>query len=393
MAFTDPILSGNELVRGSITSENYVAGQDGWGIHKDGSAEFQDITVRNTINVNGQILYNGKDLWAAADAHSLGVIAWIQGKPNVSTTTETSIFFTEADVRAGRIYEALLTNVTCAPESVQPVEFLIRYEWGTAKFPDNSSPVLGSSYQISGIRGEQIRIFFGTPANQRIRLRASIWAVAGGTAVSWCPQGDGTLAIIDHGLQPPYVGSVVTSPPKTVKEFSATLNNSKTYVGNGTGWTSADPLYMYQGNWADGYGDRESWISFSSGSLSLFSDLAGVVYDDYLLCELYVYALGWQSGSGKLPIGWHSTTTLTTNRPGGGQPNKQQTTYTGTGGVWTDLMAGGSGAGGIMDSFKTGSFKGFMFGRAGSGTQYCSGVEAYSASGGHQILFHVKYRK
>lgn len=66
MAFGNPILGGTVLVRPAIKSPNYVPGVSGWSINRDGSAEFDDLTIRGTfdgtdyeINSSGEFFYSG----------------------------------------------------------------------------------------------------------------------------------------------------------------------------------------------------------------------------------------------------------------------------------------------------------------------------------------------
>lgn len=49
MSFSNPILSGEELIRNAIASENYVANTSGWRIARDGDAEFNNITARGRV--------------------------------------------------------------------------------------------------------------------------------------------------------------------------------------------------------------------------------------------------------------------------------------------------------------------------------------------------------
>lgn len=51
MPFSNPIIAGDEgaLIRNSIQSPDYVQGVSGWSINRDGSAEFNDVTVRGTV--------------------------------------------------------------------------------------------------------------------------------------------------------------------------------------------------------------------------------------------------------------------------------------------------------------------------------------------------------
>lgn len=51
MPFSDPIVGGNTLIRNAIQSVNYTAGVSGWTINRDGSAEFNDVTVRGDLYV------------------------------------------------------------------------------------------------------------------------------------------------------------------------------------------------------------------------------------------------------------------------------------------------------------------------------------------------------
>lgn len=61
MGFQNPI-SGAQgaLERQQIKSPNYVSGSAGWAIKRDGSAEFNNITIRGASSVGGEALwYNG----------------------------------------------------------------------------------------------------------------------------------------------------------------------------------------------------------------------------------------------------------------------------------------------------------------------------------------------
>lgn len=53
MSFSNPILSGNTLIRNAIESENFVTGVSGWQIARDGTAEFSNVIVRGEVEVGG----------------------------------------------------------------------------------------------------------------------------------------------------------------------------------------------------------------------------------------------------------------------------------------------------------------------------------------------------
>jgi hypothetical protein len=59
MTFRNPILGagGSTLLRPAIQSPNYVPGLSGWTIQRTGSAEFNNITIRNGETVSSTALY------------------------------------------------------------------------------------------------------------------------------------------------------------------------------------------------------------------------------------------------------------------------------------------------------------------------------------------------
>ena len=52
----NPVVGGTALRRAAIRSPNYVAGLTGWTINIDGSAEFNNLTIRGTFKGNDFIL-------------------------------------------------------------------------------------------------------------------------------------------------------------------------------------------------------------------------------------------------------------------------------------------------------------------------------------------------
>lgn len=57
MQFTDDVAAGTVLVRPALQSPDYVTGVSGWAVKVDGSAEFNDITIRGGTTVSGTALY------------------------------------------------------------------------------------------------------------------------------------------------------------------------------------------------------------------------------------------------------------------------------------------------------------------------------------------------
>lgn len=74
MAFSNPILGGDTLIRNAIQSENYVPGVSGWAIFRDGTAEFNDITARGDITANRVIVTDNNGNEISIDPGPLGVL-------------------------------------------------------------------------------------------------------------------------------------------------------------------------------------------------------------------------------------------------------------------------------------------------------------------------------
>jgi hypothetical protein len=62
----DPVVGSTVLRRPAIQSPNYVQGSTGWSVNADGSAEFNNLTIRGTflgidfiLNTTGLFLYSG----------------------------------------------------------------------------------------------------------------------------------------------------------------------------------------------------------------------------------------------------------------------------------------------------------------------------------------------
>lgn len=65
-SFSQDVIAGTQLVTPSIHSPNFITGVSGWTINLDGSAEFNNLTIRGTftgtdfiINSSGAFFYSG----------------------------------------------------------------------------------------------------------------------------------------------------------------------------------------------------------------------------------------------------------------------------------------------------------------------------------------------
>src|SRR4051812_40989441 len=89
MAFTDPIVANEELVRASIRSSNFDPTDPlsvGWQINRDGTATFSNVNVKgiasgpaasyNAVAANNSFTYKGTELQTILDLFSKGIIAY-----------------------------------------------------------------------------------------------------------------------------------------------------------------------------------------------------------------------------------------------------------------------------------------------------------------------------
>ena len=53
----NPVVGGTVLRRAAIQSPNFVSGSTGWTVRQDGSAEFNNVVIRNGQIVSGTALY------------------------------------------------------------------------------------------------------------------------------------------------------------------------------------------------------------------------------------------------------------------------------------------------------------------------------------------------
>jgi hypothetical protein len=384
MAFTDPILSGTELIRSAITSGDYVPGTAGWAIHKNGAAEFANVTVRQTLNVGGAITLQGIDLATLLNARALGCIGWMGGYPVVTTSTEDQIMYTEVNVIQGRWYDISLTNITPDVGNTKATEFAIRYVLGTGSFPDNTSPQMAISLRLSQFEMGSIRTMFIAPSTTRLRLRASIRSLDANPVRCWAPGSGCVLAVMDGGVGPAQNGIAGNaSPGKTLKEWTITANFVKSYEPGGSSFND----FLVQGDFNAVHQSWQGWIQFSGADQALIADLNGVPVADIIAADMMVEATGWYNPGGTVIVGYHNTGSLGAGLPAGGVYSKLLVNYSGTGIGWFNLLAGGTGAGSIIDGFRTGYTKGMLLGRPSEyGLQY-AGVFA------NRPQLHLKYYK
>jgi hypothetical protein len=399
MAFTNPILAGEELNRTGIKSENYIPGVSGWRIANNGAAEFDNIGVRGNLWVPS-ITLGGVDLATLINKAAKGVIAWARGYPTTATTTEAAIMWLECDLVAGRYYEVACTNVTPDIGNVKATEFRLRYVVSTTVWPDNSSTIASISLRVSQFELATVRHLFMSEITGRIRYRVSIGSLDAANVRVWTPGEGATLAVIDHGIAPAqlpatYIGA--TSPGgKVTKEWTITANASKTYLGTGqVRPTDAYATTLVAGDFANGRGNQRAWWTFSASDISTYlNDLIGVPLADVITAEVRLCAVEYQSltNSAWLSLGYHNQTSVapSTEQPGG-IPNVHNPLASGFSPTWYSIKPT-TAPSNFLDSMRDGYLKGFMVGNTFSGQGYTVVCEGYG-TGSNPPQLHMKYLK
>ena len=394
MAFTDPIVAGDELVRAAINSSNYVQGQSGWRVARDGSAEFNDLTVRNSINVNSIVL-GGNDLIDTLEAFPRGCVAWMIGSPTTLTNTQDGIMYIEADMVAGRMYEISTINITPDITNPNACEYHLRWTQGTGAWPNNGSILLSMSLRLSQFQLGLIRTYFKAPATDRFRFRTSIVSLDGANVRNWSPGAGCIMVINDLGPVGNAAGSSGNVPPgKTLKEWTWSSGLAARYKGDGTlagGPPNLPSETLSQGDFADGQGNYRSWCVFGAAARADFDDLIGVPAADIITAEIYFNYDWWWNGSGFATLGYHNQIALGINEPGGGVANKITYFYPGTGGQWVDLIPYGFAVGTFLESLQSGYFEGFMIGNAGGSNKDYTGWAMHTLA--VRPAIHLKYLK
>lgn len=138
MGFANDIIGGAAaLIRAAIKSPNFVHGSAGWSVNKDGSAEFNSLTIRGTfngtnfvINTTGALFYAGTpaagnlitSIAPAAGTDSFGN-AYAQGLQVLSTTSDIraqAAFFKSVspNTHAVTIFQADITGTANAAANI-----------------------------------------------------------------------------------------------------------------------------------------------------------------------------------------------------------------------------------------------------------------------------------
>lgn len=397
VAFTNPILAGDSLIRNAIQSDNYMSGASGWRLGTDGSMQVEEIAVRTTLWCN-ELLYQGKELSAYFDELAGGVVAWLSGYYDVSTTSEAAVGWLEAQVISGHIYNIVGCTNTHNPSTTN-MEFKCRYVTGTSAWPTNSSAEMATTYPpIQQWQQQFINAVYRATFTGTLRLRFSVRSLNPPNTVQAQSLDPGSMFVVtDLGSTPAAgPGAIGVTQPggKVLHEWTITANSSRTYHGDGT----LRPVDMYQydmvmGDWNNGRGNQRGWCTFSTSDVNTYlNDLIGVPYSDIQVAEVRLDPFQWRQGSndGYISLGYHPVVnSLPTTEPASGLASRYLPYVIGYGVMWFGLKSPVPSV--FLDSMRDGSLKGFMVGNSPVGSAYCGAIEAVGDSYPPQL--HMKYLK
>lgn len=123
--FSNPVVNNlNALIRSSIESPNYVAGVSGWAINKDGTAQFNQLTLIVQTTGAAVLIYAGSagpgtliGSWASADGMDQYGNEYPSGL-NASQGSLTGINIINAQIVASTIVGALLQGPTVTQAAI-----------------------------------------------------------------------------------------------------------------------------------------------------------------------------------------------------------------------------------------------------------------------------------
>lgn len=260
LSFQDDILAGTTLVRAAINSPNYVQGSTGWAIKIDGSAEFNNVTIRGGAIVGGTLtgtdwIINaaGSFFYSSTPAHgnlvaSIASAGGTDGFGNVyqAGTWAYGSAGASAGLGASGIDAALLlvpggsTHVTSVPQviaagtnagAVNEAEWLV-LESGKAGGHDDATIQLISQNANATAAARMVFEFGGSIAVQINKTNVTI-TTGGGTGFSGTPDISQVDTTVDtnanNGTQPmTQTWAIPALDPQvgTVYEIETTFNGT-----------------------------------------------------------------------------------------------------------------------------------------------------------------------
>lgn len=389
MAFSDPIVGTEVLIRNQIQSENFSVdpetGVSGWQIKRDGTATFNNLVIGGSnyiIDANGDAVFHSITLTADStetaiylhgedidpelyNRKSKGVVSWLDLNGTGPTTTVTSdtvfAYMILPAYDSNRVYR-LNGLVHINVNAVQPtyVGIRCRYAWDTdpttsssilfehqwggrgATATDEFSPIdFMFRSQDLGTIGTDLHLLFSTFSSiAGINIQAESW-----NRIQISDMGE-AITIDSYDM-----GTGTGSPPtQYTKTYSA--NGSASYQGDDD--ERVGIAECYQGQYSSTNGNQYSVILFPYSTIA--SDLSGATINKV---EVYLNNNHWYYNSGGTAIiGYHnSATTPSSFTYPSSTDNITRSSFTYGQAKWVTVDNS------IGTAFKNGTAKGILLGK------------------------------
>jgi hypothetical protein len=435
MAFNDPILAGNVLIREAIQSPNFSIDGDtavGWQIAKDGSATFNNVTIGSSsydisntgeasfeiVNANTDIIIAGASLLDELDALPKGLIAFgdstslnqvltqwtldsVTFGPNL-TTAHLVASLAVGDMRADRFYRITVKFLILHSAHLNAYRYTLRYTTDGTD-PTTGSAILNGSdtYQSSSVattaadgEGAWISCIYKPPSDTEVTTFALSIAPRTSLAESANvdlsdPNTQLEFSIEDMGREDRIISTQLAQLEKFGggSDPAPQTSHVKTYAANWSrGWNnSGADIYstndlLVQG-FLSGYGTRRSWIGFPFSTIQ--SDLVGATVTKV---EVYLYFEHWHFiAGGTASIGFHTSTATSAPSYNAGLDNLGELEISNWGrnvGKWVNLQGAGAFTG---VGWKTGAHTGITLSAPSTNELYYGKARGNSMSNEPQL--------
>jgi hypothetical protein len=342
MPFTDPVVAQDELIREAIRSSNYSAGQSGWRIGADGTAEFTGMQINVSGSGDGIIMRHSDTGLVVGAVTELGAVC---GTSVSCTTDQLDVRGKRLDRRIAEISERFTmygrmnmliqtaTEVALFEICIDVIGYsdpiLYEFSCGMACYTSNGSPLVGLRIRDGG---------YGIPTTSSTLLAERNQPGPGAAYMGFHPQAGGFISLTPgrHRLllsACTYNGNIVVCSGEAflgIKEIKAYTPNMA-LQNNGTTIVPANPKLLYEtefpATWTASYDGarnhmadkgtalRQGWESEGRGNQRAMIGFDYAEIQSYLTgatiisSELLMYATAWENNEGSCSIGTHNEAT------------------------------------------------------------------------------------
>lgn len=392
MAFSDPIVGTEVLIRNQMQSEGFSVdpetGVTGWQIKKDGTATFNNLVIGGSnynidnngnatfegITANSSFIYQGTELSDLLAPFPKGLVV-------ATTLTNTGTWNGSTDLLVGRLIipdyddtRSYLIGYHCRMDvnnaSGSFMDLKIRYAWD-ANTTTSSTELI--DFQV-GARDATSTNDSGLAAQRPLTLTAAGTDLHLGAYITFSSTfNDATRPQLDNGhtavmwvedLGPAtdftsWDGGGGSGGGNPVQSYTKTYNclDSASFDSSGGNRAGFDSGHCFQGYYSGTNGNQFSLITFPYSTIA--SDLSGATITKV---EVYLDNIHWYNNSGGTAIiGTHTYTTVTGDANYANvDPNISSASFTYGQAKWVTVSNS------IGTAFKNGTAKGIALGKGPS---------------------------